>query len=280
MAKPFICMQSDFDTQGGAPACMRGVVLSVDPELRIYDLTHQIPKFQPWAASWTLCYVMPCWPEQTIFVSVVDPGVGGPRRAAVAKTAGGQYVVTPDNGSLTHIKAAIGITEVREIDETVNRRPGTEKFNTFHGRDIFAYTAARLASGIISYEGTGPAYPVDEIISYPLSPPLAGPGYARGIIVSANAHFGTAASGIDIGTFEKAGFVYGDRAGVKIVHGDKEVYNGKILYHRSFSSVPEGEAIIYNGSTGHIYISLNQASFVETYKIGAGPDWKIEFRRD
>jgi S-adenosylmethionine hydrolase len=280
MAKPFICMQSDFDTQGGAPSCMHGVILSVDPELRIFDLSHHIPKFQIWAASWTLSYVAPCWPQETVFVSVVDPGVGGSRRAAAAKTLGGQYVITPDNGSLTHVKAAIGISEIREIDETINRRPGTEQFNTFHGRDIFAYTAARLASGIISFEETGPAYPLEEIISYPLPPPLVEPGYARGIIVSANTHFGTAVSDIAIGDFEKAGFVLGDRAGVKISHKGKEVFSGRILYHRSFSSVAQGDAILYNGSTGHIYISLNQASFVEKYRIGAGPDWNIEFSRD
>jgi S-adenosylmethionine hydrolase len=222
---------------------------------------------------------MPCWPERTIFVSVVDPGVGGSRRAAVAKTTGGQFVVTPDNGSLTHVKAAIGISEVREIDETINRRPGTEKFNTFHGRDVFAYTAARLASGLISFEETGPAYTLDEIVSFELFPPLVGPGYAQGIIVSANTHFGTVFSDIPIGEFEGAGFVYGDRAGVKISHEGKEAFIGSILYHRSFSSVAKGDAIIYNGSTGHICISLNQASFVEKYNISAGSDWKVEFRR-
>jgi S-adenosylmethionine hydrolase len=209
----------------------------------------------------------------------VDPGVGGPRRAAAAKTASGHYVITPDNGTLTHLKAAVGIVEIREIDETVNRRPGTEKFNTFHGRDIFAYTAARLAAGIIGYEGTGPAYPVDEIVSYPLSPPLTAPNYGRGVIVSANTHFGTVVSDLGIEDFERAGFVHGDNIDVAIYHEEKPVYHGKALYHRSFSSVAPGEPIVYNGSTGHIYVSLNQASFVETYKIGAGPGWKIEFRR-
>jgi S-adenosylmethionine hydrolase len=258
---------------------MEGVILSVDPELRIFTLSHRIPKFQPWAASWTLGYVMPCWPVGTIFISVVDPGVGGPRRAAAAKTASGHYVITPDNGSLTHVKAAAGISEIREIDERVNRRPGTEKYNTFHGRDIFAYTAARLASGIIGYEGTGPAYPVNEIVSFPLPPPILAPNYGRGIIVSANTHFGTVVSDIGVEDFEKAGFVLGDRLDLAIYHGEKTAFGGKVLYHRSFSSVAPGEAIVYNGSTGHIYVSLNQASFVETYKIGSGPDWKIEFRR-
>jgi S-adenosylmethionine hydrolase len=258
---------------------MEGVILSADPELRIFTLSHHIPKFQPWAASWTLSYVLPCWPAGTIFISVVDPGVGGPRRAAAAKTASGHYVITPDNGTLTHVKASVGIVEIREIDEAVNRRPGTEKFNTFHGRDIFAYTAARLAAGIIGYEETGPAYPVDEIVSFSIPPPLGAPNYGRGTIVSANTHFGTVVSDLGIEDFERAGFVHGDNVDVAIYHEEKSVYRGRVLYHRSFSSVAPGDPIVYNGSTGHIYVSLNQASFVETYKIGAGPGWKIEFRR-
>jgi S-adenosylmethionine hydrolase len=279
MAKPFICIQSDFDTQGGAPSCMHGVILSVDRELRAYDLSHHIPKFQPWAASWTLAYVMPCWPDDTVFISVVDPGVGTSRRAAVARAANGQYVVTPDNGSLTHVKALIGIAEVREIDETTNRRPGTEKFHTFHGRDLFAYAAARLASGIISFEQVGPEYPADEIVSYPLSAPRIAVGYAGGIIVSANAHFGTVVSDIGVEAFEQAGFAHGDNVTATISRDGKELFSGAILYHRSFGSVAVGDPILYNGSTGHIYISLNEASFVEKYQIGAGPGWRIELRR-
>ncbi|MDR1893169.1 MAG: SAM-dependent chlorinase/fluorinase, partial [Spirochaetales bacterium] len=165
MKKPFICLQSDFGLYWGSVSSMHGVIASIDPELQVRDISHLLPLYQPWAASFCLNYTMPCWPEGTIFVSVVDPGVGASRRGCAAKTAAGQYIITPDNGTLTHVKAGVGITEVRELDEK-NRRPGTERYETFHGRDIFAYAAGRLGAGIAGFESLGPAYPVEEIKTF------------------------------------------------------------------------------------------------------------------
>ena len=117
--KPCIVMQTDFGVGGGG--AMYGVCKTIDPELQIYDLSHVIPKFNVEKASASLRNVMPFWPKGTIFVSVVDPGVGTARKASVAHTCNGYYVVTPDNGSLTYIKQEFGIDAIREIDETVNR---------------------------------------------------------------------------------------------------------------------------------------------------------------
>ena len=87
-----------------------------------------------------------------MFVSVVDPGVGSTRRSIAVRTLTGQYVITPDNGTLTHVKRICGIAEARVIDESVNRLPNSGERYTFHGRDIYAYTGARLASGAITFE--------------------------------------------------------------------------------------------------------------------------------
>ncbi|MDR2068275.1 MAG: SAM-dependent chlorinase/fluorinase [Spirochaetaceae bacterium] len=275
MEKPFICLQTDFGLYWGAVSSMHGVIASIDPALRVEDISHLLPIYQPWAASFCLNYTMPCWPEGTIFVSVVDPGVGTSRRACAAKTAAGQFVITPDNGTLTHIKAFPGIREVREIDEGVNRRPGTARYNTFHGRDIFAYTAGRLAAGIIGFEEVGPAYPVEEIESFPLVPPEFGKGYASGHISMADHHFGGATTNIPIEGFEGTGFVHGDKPLVTITHQGREVFRERVLYHRSFGFVGLGEPILYNGSTGYILIGLNQGNFSDQYAIEAGLDWKV-----
>jgi S-adenosylmethionine hydrolase len=260
---------------------MHGVIASIDPELQVRDLCHYIPKFQSWAASFCLSYTMPCWPEGTIFVSVVDPGVGTARRSCVAKTGSGQYIVTPDNGTLTHIRAQAGVTEIREIDERVNRRPGTERMNTFHGRDLFAYTAGRLAAGIIDFSGVGPEYPVEESGVFPLEPPIKGKGFIRGIITGADHHFGNPSTNISIADFESLGLAYGDTVLVTITHegpsGSREVFKKPVLYHRSFGYAEIGEPILYNGSTGYMILSLNQESMVDTYDLEAGPDWKIRF---
>ena len=117
-------------------------------------------------ASYRLIQTMSFWAPGTVFVSVVDPGVGSERESVAVLTKTGHVIVTPDNGTLSHIAKEIGILERRRISETVNRLKGTEKTSIFHGRDLFAYCAARLASGVIDFEGVGPEYPVEEIVLY------------------------------------------------------------------------------------------------------------------
>lgn len=160
----YIVLQTDFGTTSPA---MTGMCKLVDRELKVYDLTHMVPKFNVKAAGKNLVETLPCWPKGTVFVSVCDPGVGTPRKASVAKTANGYYIVTPDNGTLTEIKDTFGIEAIREIDQTINRYHGNEwssKSDIFHGRDIFAYCGARLAAGVITFDEVGPAYSVSEIV--------------------------------------------------------------------------------------------------------------------
>ena len=160
----YVVIQTDFGSVSGV---MTGVCKIVDPSLQVFHITGKIPKFDVKAAGEMLVDVLPFWPEGTVFVSVVDPGVGTQRKASAALTQNGYYIVTPDNGCLDVVDKAFGIKAVREIDQTVNRYTGnqwSEKSDIFHGRDVFAYTAARLASGVIDFEGAGKEYPVSEII--------------------------------------------------------------------------------------------------------------------
>src|SRR5579872_5811894 len=125
-----VVYQSDFGLKDGAVAEMKGVAMSVSPELRLFDLTHEIPAYNIWDAAYRLQQTVPYWPAGTVFVSVVDPGVGTARKSVVLKTKTGQYIVTPDNGTLTLIAESLGIAAIREIDESVNRRPGSESSYT------------------------------------------------------------------------------------------------------------------------------------------------------
>src|SRR5690625_3500790 len=120
MSKKLV-IQTDFGLSDGAVSAMYGVAFSVDPNLKIYDLTHDIPQYNIWEGSYRLYQTITYWPEETVFVSVVDPGVGTDRLSVVIKTVDNQYIVTPDNGTLTHVKENIGIVAIREIDETINR---------------------------------------------------------------------------------------------------------------------------------------------------------------
>ncbi len=279
--RPCIVWQTDFTRKWGAVASMAGVCKMVDPELECVDITHELPPYDIWAASMELDYVEPYWPKGTVFVSVVDPGVGTARKACVALLKDGNYVVTPDNGTLTHLSRSPGIAAVREIDESVNRLRGSESFSVFHGRDIFAYTAARLASGAIDFEGVGPSYPAEDVVLLEdaLRTAEVREGAVSGIVISANDPFGSIVFNITLPQVAEAGFRHGDTLHVRLTHGGRPVFQGDVLYHKSFGYVDEGAPILFNASAGYLSLGLNQASFAAQYRCGRGGDWEAEITR-
>src|SRR5690625_695910 len=197
---------------------MYGVAISVDPELRIFNLTHDIPNYNIWEASYRLFQTITYWPEETVFISVVDPGVGTERLSVVVKTADNKYIVTPDNGTLTHIKDHIGIVEARKIDEEVNRLPKSGESYTFHGRDVYAYTGSRLASGIISFEEVGLSVEVNEIIALSKPDATLDGNIISGYIDILDIRFGNLWTNINRELFKQASVSYGDRLEVTITH--------------------------------------------------------------
>lgn len=277
--KPILVFQTDFTYKEGAVSAMYGVVKTVDRELEIFDGTHEIPQYDTWSASYRLLQSLPFWPKGTIYVSVVDPGVGTARRACVAKTANGYYVVTPDNGALTHIHKEFGILEVREIDETVNRLQSTRGVAIFHGRDLFGYTAARLASGIIDFEGVGPAYPVDEIVLHPILEPTVEDGLIRGIFEIDDPNFGNLWSNVPLEDFNRAGFRYGDTVHTTVLHGDEVVFERDVPFHKSFGFAKKGEPMLYNNELMKVAMAVTQGSLAQEYGISFGSDWIVEFRK-
>ncbi len=279
--KPILVFQTDFTYKEGAVCAMYGVVKTVDRELEIIDGTHEIPQFDTWSASYRLYQSMKFWPKGTIFVSVVDPGVGTSRKASVARTSDGYYVVSPDNGSLTHLKKWVGIEEIREIDEEVNRLKGkgTEGVSIFHGRDLFSYCAAKLASGIISYEEVGPAYKVEDIVEHDIHQPSIKEGYAKGILEIEDPNFGNQWTNIQLKDFMDAGFKYGDMVDVKISHNDEIKFEEKILFDSSFGCAEKGQPMIYNNELMKIAFSVNQGSFKDIYSIDFGPEWIVEISK-
>ena len=241
--KPTIVFMTDFGSGGGA--VLAGVVKSVDPELGVYDFDHNIEPYNIRQAAYQLSTVVPYWPAGTVFVCVVDPGVGTSRRGCVARLANGSYVVTPENGTLTMV--ASEVDEVREIDETTNRLPGSEDVHIFHGRDLFSYTAARLAAGIIDFREIGPAYPVDDIVRLALTgvAPKLGDGWAEGGVYNFDVPYGSARINIRNRDFQQvAGFSYGDLVHVRVTDGDRMVFEGFARYARTFGDVEEGMATL------------------------------------
>ncbi len=281
MQKQILVFQTDFTYKEGAVCSMYGVVKSVDRELEIITGTHDIPQYDIWSGSYRLYQSMKFWPKGTVFVSVVDPGVGTKRKACTALTTDGYYVVTPDNGSLTHLMEFSGIKEIREIDESINRLKGknTEEVAIFHGRDLFSYCAARLAGGIISFKEVGPKYPLEEIITYPILKPVVEGKMIKGIFEINDPNFGNLWTNIPLSLFKSAGFRYGDYLNVRICNGTKELFSKKILFHQSFGFASKGEPMIYNNELMKISLAVSQGSFSDKYGIGYGSDWNVEFSK-
>ncbi|MBR0136890.1 MAG: S-adenosyl-l-methionine hydroxide adenosyltransferase family protein [Erysipelotrichaceae bacterium] len=270
-----LVFQTDFGLDDGSISAMEGVAYSVDIDLNVRHLTHNIPQYNIFDASYRLYQAINYWPAGTVFVCVVDPGVGSKRKAVVAKTASDQYIVTPDNGTLTHIERFVGITEVREIDEKRNRLKNSELSYTFHGRDVFAYTGARLASGHISFEEVGPKFDNEDIVRLELFGCRKIEGGIMGQIDILDVRFGSLWTSIPYEEFIGCGFSFGDMIKVEIFHDEEKVYSNYILYGRSFADVKLNEPIIYMNSANDMAVALNQASFSKEYGIEVGSGWKI-----
>ena len=277
--KKLLVFQSDFGLVDGAVAAMYGVAFEVDESLKAYNLTHDIPPYNIWEASYRLFQAMEYWPDDTVFVSVVDPGVGTVRKSVVAKTVRGQYVVTPDNGTLTHLKKYVGIEALREIEESKHRRKNTEHSHTFHGRDVYAYTGAKLASGTIEFDEVGPELPVAGIIELETSDVSTTEDSIKGSIDILDVRFGSLWTNISREDFMALGFEYGDSVEVIIRNGPRTIYNNRIKFGKSFADVYISEQIIYVNSLYRMAIAINQGNFAKAYNISTDPSWTVEFKR-
>ncbi|MCC3358101.1 SAM hydrolase/SAM-dependent halogenase family protein [Bacillus sp. REN16] len=274
-----LVLQTDFGLSDGAVSAMYGVAVSVDPTLRIFDLTHDIPQYNIWEGSYRLYQTISYWPEGTVFVSVVDPGVGSDRRSIVVKTENNQYIVTPDNGTLTHIQNKIGIKEVRIIDESTNRLPFSGESYTFHGRDVYVYTAARLAAGVISYDEVGPSVPVDSLVALQLSEATVGKDSVLGTIDILDIRFGNLWTNIERETFKQLEVEHGDHFEVTIENDTRQVYKNIMTYGRSFADSHLGEPLLFINSLDKMGVAINQGSFAKAYHIETGSNWKINIRK-
>ena len=270
-----LVFQTDFGLVDGAVSAMYGVAYTVNPALKIHDLTHDITPYNIWEASYRLIQTINYWPEGTVFVSVVDPGVGSDRKSVVVKTKSGRYIVTPDNGTLTHVIRLEGIDSAREIDERVNRLPRSGESYTFHGRDVYAFTGARLAAGIIDFDGVGPEVPVESLTELPIVEPVLDGQAVCGTIDVLDVRFGSLWTNIPRTLFLETGVQYGDRVSITIENDTRCVYRNIIQYAKSFADVFVGEALAYVNSLDCLAVAINQGSFARAYNIGTGNSWRI-----
>ncbi|MGO4937816.1 SAM hydrolase/SAM-dependent halogenase family protein [Fundicoccus sp. Sow4_H7] len=258
---------------------MYGVAYMVAPELTVKDLTHEIPPYDITAASYRLWQTIAYWPEGTVFVSVVDPGVGSSRRSIAVKTKSGHFIVTPDNGSLTHIEKFIGLESIRIINEETNRLPHSEESHTFHGRDVYVYNGAMIAKELSYYDQLALASDNDETTKLEIIDPTFDGVAIHGVIDILDIRFGSLWTNIPSSLLKEAGIQTGDTILVTIHHQDMKQYQNQMLFGHSFADVKIGETVGYVNSLIRLGIAINQQSFSDTYKIGTGNDWKITIKK-
>jgi len=269
-----IVYQTDFGLKDGAVAEMKGVAMGVSADLKLFDLTHEIPAYNIWEAAYRLEQTVRYWPAGTVFVSVVDPGVGTSRKSVVLKTKSGHFIVTPDNGTLTLVAESLGIAEIREIDESVNRRKDSQKSYTFHGRDVYSYTAARLAAGVISFEQVGPPLPL-RVVGIPYQKAVLDGKTIRGNIPVLDIQYGNVWTNIPDTLFSQLKPHFGSIVNVSIFHLDKLFYKGAMPYSQTFGEVPEGKPLAYINSLLQLSFALNQGDFAGKNHITSGNDWSV-----
>ena len=279
MQNNLLVLQSDFGLVDGAVSAMVGVALEESPTLKIHHLTHDITPYNIFEGSYRLFQTVNYWPEGTTFVSVVDPGVGSKRKSVVAKTVQNQYIVTPNNGTLSFIKKHVGILAIREISEVENRRKNTEHSYTFHGRDVYAYTGAKLASGHITFEEVGPELSIAEIVEIPVVETTIGNDFVSGAIDILDVRFGSLWTSITREEFYTLSPEFGNRFEVTIYNNDMLVYQNQVTYGKSFADVRIGQPILYINSLYRVGLAINQGSFAKAYNVGVGAQWSIEIKR-
>lgn len=273
-----LVFQTDFGLKDGAVAEMKGVVYSLSPAIPMFDLTHEIPAYNIWEAAYRLQQTAPYWPAGTVFVSVVDPGVGSERKSVVLKTKTGHYFVTPDNGTLTLVAKQMGIAEIREIDEAVNRRKNSGASYTFHGRDVYAYTAGKLAAGKISFQEVGPKL-ADTVVSIPFQQPVYANDTLRGNIPVLDVQYGNIWTNIDQETFNKLHVKAGELLKVSIYRNKELVYSGTVPFANTFAAVPEGKELAYLNSLLNVSFAVNMGDFSSRHQVKSGPEWHVVISR-
>jgi len=276
-AAGLVVLQTDFGVKDQAVAAMRGVIRGVDRHIVIDDLTHEIPAYNIWEAAYRLNAVIDYWPSDTVFVSVVDPGVGTERKSIVARLKSGHTIVTPDNGTLTLLADRIGLAAVRQINEQTERLPGSQDSFTFFGRDVYAYVGAQLASGRMTFEAVGPLLP--DIVKLPYEKARQEADRLVGGVPVLDPQYGNLWTNISAAALVPLGLKPGDRASVRISDSGTQRVSIDLAYVHTFGDVPVGQPLLYVNSVGTLAVAVNQGNFSTIYGVTSGPTWRVEISR-
>ena len=255
---PTVVFLSDFGTRDDAVAICKGVMLGVEPSLRILDLTHEVTPFAIRDGARLLADTADHYPSGTVFLAVIDPGVGSDRKAMIARTKRGQTFVLPDNGLLTLVADRQGLEGAREISNATWMRPAGRS-STFHGRDVFAPAAAHAATGD-DWTTAGP--PIEHPVRLDIQSATIEGGTLHGEVIATDGPYGNLLTNVDATLFAQLGYAVGDR--VEVTFGTRKL---TIPVARTFTDVPPDTPLLYVDSRARIGFAINHGDFAATHKI-------------
>ena len=250
-----ITLLTDFGLQDGYVGAMKGVILRINPQAVLVDISHDIEAHDIMAGALVLGSAYGCYPVGTIHVAVVDPGVGGQRRAIILETSQG-YFVGPDNGIFTSIYDRETITRTVTIENPKFMEPTVSQ--TFHGRDVFAPAAAYLSLGV-DVELFGPPVETQMTVAFP-RPRVTDDG-AEGEVIYVD-RFGNLITNISADLYVR--YVGAGNPGIRLV-GQR--VSGP---YESYEDGREGEVFGIFGSSGFLEVSMKEASAQEALGLGRG----------
>ena len=256
--RPTIVFMTDFGTANDAVAICRAVMVGIAPEARIMDITHQVTPFQIEEGARFLEGVTPYYPAGTVFVVVVDPGVGTSRKAIIVKSKKDQYFVLPDNGLVTPVIDRDGLDSAREITNQswMIQAPVS---STFHGRDIFSPAAAHLAAGW-DFNLAGPV--VAQLVRLNPKTSITNAKGIEGDIIGLDDPYGSLITDIPGDEFKKLGYNLGDKVRVEI--NKKPVI---LPYVKTFMEVPVGDVLLFIDSRDRVSIAINQGNYSKKFNV-------------
>ncbi len=267
---PVIALLTDFGRCDEYVGVMKGVILTICRNAVLVDITHEIPPRDVRRGAYILWAAVSYFPPGTVFLSVVDPGVGT-GRDAIAVTAEGLWFVAPDNGLLTMVLAGAEAAEATRLTSAAHRLPTVSR--TFHGRDIFAPAAAHLATGV-PVNAPGPPTPVSSLIRLPFSfSRETGDGALVGEVMFAD-HFGNLTSNVHRSQYTTFRERWGKTGEPVIEIGDQKI----VGITGTYEEVPPGKLLALFGSRGLLEISANRADAAAIIGAAHGDPVTIRLR--
>jgi S-adenosyl-L-methionine hydrolase (adenosine-forming) len=247
----FLTFLSDYGLEDEFVGVVRGVIKRFAPQVEVIDIAHGIPPQDVHAGATVLAQAVPYMPP-AVHLAVVDPGVGTSRRAIVIGTKNGPVLVGPDNGLLDHAAEALG--GVEQVFQITNRELWlANPSRTFHGRDIFAPIAARLALGL-DPEMVGPRLDPSELVRLEHVSAVVDDDHVHAQVVQID-HFGNLQLNVVKAELEAIGVLEGDRLEARV--------NGRAFsprFTRAFGDVAQGELVVIEDAYRWMTLAANQGS--------------------